>query len=458
MKYRTFSASSGLSTTLLVGAAFAQGALPPGHPPVAPATSASAAPTVSAAAASAAPAASGHPAPSPAAGTPEAPRNPHAGIPRDESAPAPDLPKGSIEATLVSGDNRPLGERDVRLGIMFQRISEGESRSERFARTNAEGRVRFDGLEVGSDYSYRVTTKSGVAEYASTPFPLGDVGQRVLIHVFPVTQELEQAMVGMRGFVYIEPRDDVFVFELLYRVFNVGSVTWVPKDVVVRLPAGFKAFNSQRGMSDVMLEAVEGQGARLKGTITPGQHDLNARFQVPKRGDSSVDFRLGTLPRVAELRVIAEASSQMRLEVDGFEAPQVSQNQQGKRVLVTRKLLEHGDELEQGFTISLSGLPVPGYGRWIAVGLAAGLAGIGLLASRGVLRLDAAHSKSQDLKRARELLLAELVEVEHAKKRSELGPRAYADARGLLLNALARLGKDALEATSNPKKRRRATT
>jgi hypothetical protein len=142
--------------------------------------------------------------------------------------------------------------------------------------------------------------------------------------------------------------------------------------------------------------------------------------------------------------------------VDGFEPPQVSSNQQGKRVLVTRKLLEHGDELANGFSVTLSGLPVPGYGRWVAVGLALALAGVGLGAARGVLKLDSAQSKTQDLTRVRDLLLEELVDVERSRKQGDLGPVAYADARRVLLNALARLGKDALETVTPRKKRRRA--
>ncbi|MFZ5895840.1 MAG: hypothetical protein ACOY0T_32585 [Myxococcota bacterium] len=434
--------------------------LPPGHPPVAgsaaapartPGATSSASPHGPAPATSATALPPGHPE---TGAQTVAPRNPHAGTPRDESAPASDLPKGTIEAVIVDGESKPIPNADVRLGIMFQKISEGESRSERFQRTNAEGRARFDGLTAASEYSYRVTFKSGAAEYASTPFPLGELGQRVLLHVFPVTQSLENALVGMRSFVYIEPRDDVFVFELLYRVFNVGNVTWVPSNVVVRLPEGFKAFNAQQGMSDVGFEAVPGEGARLKGTFTPGQHDLSARFQVPKGSDASATFRLGTLPRLAELRVIAEASSQMHLEVDGFEPPQVSSNPQGKRVLVTRKLLERGDELANGFTVTLSGLPVPGNGRWVAVLVAAGFVGLGLASARGLLRLDGSGSKTQDLKRARDVLLSELVEVERSKQRGDLGPVAYADARRVLLNALARLGRDTLEPAAARKRRR----
>ncbi len=436
-----------------------------------PAASAATAPSPAAAASAAVKPASSAPAPqphgSPAAATSDAaplavpaPPNPHGAgqqLVRDESSTASDLPKGSIEGVMLTPDGAPIPNVDVRIGIMFQRISEGESRSERTQRTNAEGRARFDGLNTGSDYSYRVTLKSGAAEYASMPFQLGDVGHRVVLHVFPVTSDISQALIGMRSFLYIEPRDDVFVFEVLYRIFNLGNVTWVPKDLVLALPKGYKAFAGQRGMSDVTFEEAQGEGARLKGTFTPGQHDVSFRFQLPKSADSTEIFRISTLPRVAELRVIAEASSQMHLDVEGFEPVQVAANQQGKRVLVTRKLLEHGNELEQGFTVTLSGLPVPGYGRWVAVGLAVALAALGFGAAQGRVDLGGAGSKARDLKRARDVLLQELVEVERSREQGDLGPTAYADARRVLLNALARLGRDALEAPTPRKKPRRAT-
>jgi hypothetical protein len=347
---------------------------------------------------------------------------------------------------------------EVRLGILFSRISEGESRSERVLRSDALGRVRFDGLTAASEYTYRASLRSGAAEYASDPFGLNDrVGQRLRLHVLPVTDDIRAALVGMRGFVYIEPRDDVFSFEVLYRVFNIGKVTWVPKDVILRLPAGFKAFNSPKGMSDKGFELVEGEGARLKGTFTPGQSDVNFRFQVPKTSDPSVAFRLGALPRTAELRIIVEASAKMQLSVEGFETPQVSSNQQGKRVLVTRRLLQRGDELDNGVSITVDGIPVPGSGRWIALAIAAALAAVGLASARGYMRLDPSDLRQdQDLATARELLLSELVDVERAGRKGELGPRAHAEARRTLLDALARLGSSVL-APAPGKKRRRAT-
>ncbi|HYO96557.1 MAG TPA: hypothetical protein VER33_18720 [Polyangiaceae bacterium] len=403
------------------------------------------------------------PPPSAAAPAPAAPSsNPHAGlgseVPRDESAPAQDVPVGAVEALILDANGNPLASTPVRLGILFQRISEGETRSERSAVSDAQGRVRFDALKVGSEHSYRITVKQAPAEYGSAPFTLGaEAGHRVRLHVFPVTTEVTAAPVGMRGFIYIEPRDDVFQFEVLFRIFNVGAVTWVPKDVIMKLPSGFKAFSSPAGMTDVGFEHVEGQGARLKGTFFPGQHDVNLRFQVSKEGDPTATFGIGMLPRVAEMRVIVEASSQMALGVEGFEEPQVASNQKGKRVLVTRRLFDRGGQAESQFAVTVSGLPVPGPGRWIAVMIAGALAFTGFGAASGRVRLDSARGSriNHDLLTARELLLQEIVKVEEARRDGALGPRAYADARRTLLESLARLGRDALQPEAKASKAKR---
>lgn len=420
---------------------------------VAPAPGAAGAATASTPAAPAA-------APAPAPATAGA--NPHAGIgsdvPRDASAPAGDVPVGAVEALILDASGNPLARTPVRLGILFQRISEGETRSERSGVSDAQGRVRFEGLKVGSEHSYRITVKQAPAEYGSAPFTLGEeAGHRVRLHVFPVTSDVTAAPVGMRGFVYIEPRDDVFQFEVLFRIFNVGAVTWVPKDVVMKLPAGFKAFSSPAGMTDVAFENVEGEGARLKGTFFPGQHDVNLRFQVSKEGDPSAAFAIGMLPRVAEMRVIVEASSQMGLNVEGFEEPQVASNQKGKRVLVTRRLFERGGQGESQFVVNVSGMPVPGPGRWIAVMIAGALVFTGFGAASGRVRLDSASGSrvNHDLLTARELLLQEIVKVEQARRDGALGPRAYADARRTLLESLARLGRDALQPDARVSKAKR---
>ena len=256
----------------------------------------------------------------------------------DVSEASPAIPPGVISATIVSDQGVPLAGTQVRLGILFQKIAEGESRTEKFAQADATGSVRFTDLARGSDHAYRVTVQAGAASYQTSPFNLRqDMGQHVVLHVFPSTSDIDKAMIGMRGYMYIETRDDVFQFEVLFRAFNVGQITWVPQDVVVQLPKGFKAFKAQESMTDVHFEQVDGVGARFKGTFSPGQNEASFRFQMPKSNEDSASFHMTLPPHVAEMRVIAEASSAMNLEVDGFQPPVPTANQNGQRVLVSVK-------------------------------------------------------------------------------------------------------------------------
>jgi hypothetical protein len=377
----------------------------------------------------------------------------------DQNSPVADLPAGTIEATIVDAGGTPQAGIEVRLGIMVQSVAQGEARSQQTMKADGEGRVRFDKLSVASNTAYRVTVKFGGADYASSPFNLRtDVGQRVLIHVYPVSRKLDDSVrIGMRGFVFIAPRDDVFQFEVLFRVFNMGNVTWLPEDVTMDLPRDFKAFRANESMNDTKFEQVAGKGAKLTGTFTPGQHDVSFRFQVPKSASETASFEVGLPPRVAEIRVIAEASTSMGLEVDGFEPVQSDVTPQtGDRVLVTRKVLQDPSSTLGAFSVVLTGLPTPGPGRWIAVLISVLVAAAGALYAGGYLDKGPSSQaeKDDERRRARELILAELVELERLHERGQVGPRAFARSREQLLDAVARIGVPADEVRRKKAKRR----
>ena len=431
--------------------------------PVAQARAADAAPSASARPAAAPAANNGHeatPAPDANEASAAAPAVPagHPGMGNGEpqadvNDASPGLAPGTISATIVSDRGIPLAGQQVRLGIMFQKIAEGESRSEKFAQTDAQGNVEFTGLARSSDHAYRVTVQAGAASYQTSPFNLKqDMGQRVVLHVFPTTSDSERVPFGMRGYLYVETRDDVFQFEAMFRVFNVGQITWVPNDVVIQLPKGFKAFKAQEGMTDVRFEQVDGVGARLKGTFPPGQAEASFRFQLAKSSEDSLIFRMSVPPHVAEMRVIAEASAAMNLSVDGFQPPVPTANQNGQRVLVAVKQLRDRNEEIKDFTATLSGIPTPGPGRWFALAIAGCMATFGVFAARGAFD-DAASGKdvAADKKRARELLLAELVALEAAQREQRIGPRSYQQSRIALIDAVARLGLPAMAGPARKK-------
>jgi hypothetical protein len=409
----------------------ASGTLPPGHPPGAP----TGAPAHPPAPGGELPA--GHPPVGPGPAGSAGPQDP-APTP-DSTLPANDLPAGTIEAKIVDQNDRPIAGADVRLGVLKQTVAEGERRSHRSGKTNPDGMIRFDGLEIGSDFSYRVSVKSDPAEYASDPFNLGrEVGQRVLLHVYPVTHDVSRTLVGMRGILVVEPRDDVFQFQAMFRVFNMGRITWVPTDISIDLPEGAKGFNVPESMTDTRF-VNEGDQARLLGTFAPGEHDVSFSFQVPNDHDENVEFRLSLPPHVAEVRVIAEAARGMGLSVQGFDPAESANAPGGQRVLVTSRRLRQGEPEMSAVTIRLSGVPTPGPGRWIAAVLAA----LGVLAGLAVAlsssKEASSRSSEQDVEQARELLLEELVALEKAHRAGEIGPASYERLRRELLDSVARL-------------------
>ncbi len=377
----------------------------------------------------------GHPA---VGGAPHAAQAPE----QDAAIPTPELQAGTIQIKLVNAKGEPMPNADVKLGVQFQKIAEGEQHSERRATTDALGMARFSGLTTGSDFSYRVSANSGPAEYSSDPVQLkADMGVLVLLHVYPVTRNADEAAVGAIGYVYCETRDDVFQFEVLFRYGNKSGITWVPENAKMRLPDGAKAFKAGEAMTDVRFEEEPGRGVKLKGTFAPGQQSASFRFQVPRHEESSASFHFGLPPHVGEIRFIAEAAPSMEVDVDGFEKPQSDVSQTGQRVLVTRRVAVRGESQGLGdFTASLAGIPTPGSGRWIAALIAAALATLGAAAFAGKLGEETQQDlQERDAERARRVLLDELVDLTRARREQRVGPSTYDSARRALIEALSRI-------------------
>jgi hypothetical protein len=390
------------------------------------------------------------PAGHPSVGAAAAPSAPE----QDAVVAAPNLPPGTIQLKLVDAQGQPLPNAEARLSINFQKISEGEQRTEQRAKTDAAGLVTFSGLTASSDFSYRLTTKSGPAEYASDPIQLKpDMGMLALLHVYPVTRDINEASIGSRGYVYVETRDDVFQFEVLFNVFNMGGVTWVPSEATMTLPAGFKAFKATESMSDVRFEEVPGRGVKLAGTFSPGQHNVSFKFQLPRDEESSAAFRFGLPPHTHEIRFLAQSSPTMQLDIDGFEKPKTDFNN-GQRILVTRHVNKRGEPVVESFNVVLSGIPVPGMGRWYAALIAAGLALLGVAAFRGKLGHETqVDLQERDAERAERVLLDEVVELTRAKQAERIGPSTFQSARRALVEALARIASQHPSVTKKRKGR-----
>ena len=439
----------------------AAGALPPGHPTV-PATKVPAPssttlppghPSVDGEPDDDLP--PGHP---PARGAASAGRVP-AAPPEDSSERDEALAPGTIVVEVRDKDDVPVPGADVTLGILQQSVAKGEARRRTTQKADQNGNARFDNLERGAGVAYRVSvpwasaTGEG-ATYAAPPFQLDlHHGQRVRVHVYPVSNRIEDALLGMQGIIYLELKDDVVQIDEMFQVFNMGTTTWVPSDVVIDLPRGFKAFNAQRDMSDVGFDAVEGRGAKMRGTFGPGQHEVQFRYQIPYEGGESVNIGISLPPRVIRMRVIAEASKTMTLRVADFPSAVSDANQRGQRVLLTERQARPGEAPLTRLSVTLDNIPTEGSAKWLTVAITVATIAFGIYVAleqeKAKAKSAASRAADRDSERARHRLVAEIAALDAASRAGEIGPQAYARIRQALIDSLARImaANEANEAT-----------
>lgn len=376
--------------------------------------------------------------------------------PPDTATDDPSLPVGTIALTLKDENEQPLAGTAVSLGILHNTVATGESRERKSATTDSEGIVRWEGMAHGSATSYRVSVTKGSATFGAEPFALSDrAGKRVLLHVYPTTSDVEEALVGTQGLVYLALREDSIVLEHLYGIFNLGAIAWVPEDVTLELPAGYKAFNRPDSMDGVGVDEVNGKG-RLRGTIGPGRHDIQFRYQVPLDEEERQTIRIELPPHVAQMRVMVEASKSMGVTVPGFDPARKTKNRDGKRVLVTEKRVTRDSGGLRTLEITLTGLPEPGPGRWLALALAVCAVGAGFLyAQQRSSQKGPDEELRRDLVDAREALLRDIVELEKQHRAGAIGPKTYERLRGALLDALDRLVVRIQSASPPPKQEKK---
>jgi hypothetical protein len=410
-------------------AAPSESALPPGHPPVSPTEDESeASPDSDDAASETQGMPPGHPATD-------------GESPKDRLATAPDLPRGTIEVHVADPNQKALSAVQVRLAIMRQDVATGNSKQEQVSATDGNGVVAFHNMPNGTDFSYRASVQQGDGVFATEPFRLDErAGERVLLHVYPVTRDIRQALVGMRGVVYVQPREDIFQIETTIQVLNIGAVAWVPDQVKIPLPDGAKAFRTSESMSDARVERDKDGPVLLLGTFSPGEHEVTFQYQLDNAHEPTLHFRMGLPPHMAEMRVYAEGPRDLQLNVSGFPKAEHTTGQTGGHLLITGKRAARGEPALDEIDVSLENLPVPAQGRWYAAFLALGLAAVGVWNGLSGRR---SKTKSQpyraEIAEAEELVFRELIALEKLEREGQVGPRAYAEARTEMLDVLSRL-------------------
>ncbi len=355
--------------------------------------------------------------------------------PEDIEEAAPLLPPGTIAVDLRDADDKPVAGETITLGVMINSIAKGDSRKHLQSTTDAAGHAVFSNLDTASNTAYRVSCGYQGGAFGAAPFQLQQAKtMHVVLHVYPVTHDVQQALIVSEATLAAEMRDDRIQVEEMLTFYNLGRSAWQPDGVLMKLPSGVTAFSAQANMSDQAVDQVDEQG-KLRGTFPPGRHTLEFRWQVPWSGDSDVEFAVGMPPHVAIARVMLPATSDIKLAVDGFPATQVRRDQQGQSFLVTEKRLTPDDPKLTSLAVGIHNLPSSVWGPRVAVGLSALGVLLGLAVAFGQ-RSKAGSGKGE--RTARAAVLEELAELERGRRSGEIGPKTYERAYRELIDALAR--------------------
>jgi hypothetical protein len=360
--------------------------------------------------------------------------------PMGSLSPSTAVAPGIVEVHVVDNANQPVPNASVELQIHRESVAEGNAEQQQSAVTDSSGIARFGQLSSDSAVSYRLLLNTNSAHYGLPPFQLtAQHGVMVTLHRLDTVRDIGKALVAFDSVVFVEPRDSVFQFDVVYRVFNVSQSVWVPDEVQIKLPADRQAVTAQTSGEDAQVQ-VSPLGVRLVGAITPGQHQLSFTFQVPRHNTSTASFEVGLPPNVMQARVGVASSRSTELSVDGFQEARTSSSQTGQRLLVAGQTFGQQKRIPAELRFEIRGLPTLGSGRIVAAVVAASLALLGLLyAFYRNRRSNQDAPKIFLQEHARTRLLKELADLEQARATGSVGPRTYEDTRTTLVEALVRL-------------------
>jgi hypothetical protein len=354
----------------------------------------------------------------------------------DTEQPDPSLPEGTIAVDLRDAEDKPVPGEQVTLGIMINSVAKGDSRQHQQATTDASGRAVFANLERASHVAYRVSCGYEGGLFAAMPFQMQQVkAMHVVLHVYPVTHDIQKALIVAESTVATEMRDDRLQVEEVLTVYNLGPTAWQPLDLDMKLPEGATAFSAQQSMTDQGADEMGGR-ARLRGTFPPGRHTVDFRWQLPWSGDKDIDFSVGMPPHVAIARVMLAATSDIKLAVDSFPTAELRRNDEGQSFLVTERRLRPDEPHLETLSVGIHDLPTPGPGRVFAALLALAAVATGLVIA--FRRSGDGKERAAPSKRDRRAILEELADLERARASGDVGPKTYERAYRALIDALAR--------------------
>jgi hypothetical protein len=348
--------------------------------------------------------------------------------PLSEAQPSADVASGAIRVKVLDASERPVSDAQLQLGTMSQE----SGRTSTQAKTGPDGMFVFSNLPGGDKLAYRVNVLHQGAKYSSTPFRLPpDRGFDVVIRQIDVTKDAREVVLYV-GATSVELKDERLRVVQQARLVNIGAKTYVFPEAgtQVRFPKGFVAFQAEEIMTDQHLKEAKDEGMRITGSLPPGEVTLTWGFDLPQT-DTTAELSFDLPWTTFAYRVLADAAPGMTLSVDDMPAPELHEDR-GRHLLVTEVVKRVGDQPLKVVHIKLTGIPGPGPLRFIAVGLALCVLGLGIFVSRPSGATAAASGNAataHDLELEKERLLERARELETEHARGEIGPEFHKTAR-----------------------------
>jgi len=353
-----------------------------------------------------------------------------------------ELPAGTIAIEVVDEVGAAVPKQAVRLGVMEQ----SGGRESKACVTDDKGTCSFDALLTDSKHSYRVNVPYNGALYSCTPFRLDAAkGQRVRVVRLPTTTD-NRRVFQVLGRTMIEFRDDRAHIQQEARLTNLGEATYVFPEggMSIRLPDGFKAFDSMEIMTDQRLAATD-DGLDISGSIPPGRVDLMWTYDISASGTSMLIEQPVPFATM-EYQVISDYVDGMTMEVEGFQVARVHEGGD-RRFLVAGMMRRPGDAPIDPLRIHIRGIPGGGPLPYFAAAIAAIFLFLGIWLLFRPLDRTAIMARVREDRRVE--LLDQIASLESQCKAEAIGPGFYEHRRRELTDELAIVLRMQSEATGH---------
>lgn len=353
--------------------------------------------------------------------------------------PAPELETGMVSVRVVRermGNN--VTNHPVTLAGPGQRLD---------ANTDAQGRATFGDVPPGTRVVVQTVVDGETLQ--SEPFTIpARGGVRIALiaglDAAAARERLEREQVaqqparqglvvfGGESRVILEFQDDnLQVFYLLDIVNNARTPIDVGEPLFIVLPEGAVGAGALEGSST--LAVVQGDRIRINGPFPPGVTQVQVGYRLPYSGDTIVVSQ--QWPAAFEqVFVAAEKVGNLQIASPQFQQQQEANAGGAPFVMATGGRINAGDSL----TLTLTGLPhrntiVRDVG--VAVGVLILIAGFWAALTGPRAR----NTRTEELKRRKDKLFADLVALEEDHRHQRVDERRYTSRRQTLVAQLERV-------------------